>query len=115
MLKSLRSPPTEKGTLERRRRVLLCLLGLARLVASAAVPPRTVDSHTDYPTVGKNDLDAGGGGSCTFFYRDHDATPVVDTATCTISEADLDQGCEPDETTVTCWRSHGVSRVGVCA
>ena len=53
----------------------------------------------DYPTDGDNSLQAGGGGSCNYRYEDHDGSPVVVKATCTISSDDLDQGCDTDDTT----------------
>ena len=49
-----------------------------------------------YPAVGANPLAAGGGGTCSYLYADHDGTPVVSSASCTISAADLDTGSEPE-------------------
>jgi hypothetical protein len=47
------------------------------------------------PHDGDNSFSAGGGGLCTYEYADHDGFPVVTSAKCTITTADLDQGTEP--------------------
>ena len=69
---------------------MLCLLALT----SAAPAPRAT-----YPTAGTNELTAGGGGSCTYVYTEHDGSPVVTSASCTITKDDLDRGCDTDQTT----------------
>lgn len=51
------------------------------------------------PTPGDNSLTAGGGGKCSYHYVDHGGAPVVVSATCKISEADLDKGCDTNPTT----------------
>ena len=48
-----------------------------------------------YPKDGTNHLQAGGGGSCTYDYETHDGSPVVVSASCSISTRDLDEGTEP--------------------
>jgi hypothetical protein len=50
------------------------------------------------PHVGQNSFNAGGGGACTYDYATHDGYPVVTSAQCTITHADLDQGTEPGTT-----------------
>ena len=67
----------------------------------AAVPAlaAALSGATDYPSSGENDLQAGGGGRCSYQYALHDGKPVVTSATCAISRKDLDQGCDTDVTT----------------
>lgn len=47
-----------------------------------------------YPHTGYNSQAAGGGGACTYLYSSHGGTPVVTSATCSISTSDLDTGSE---------------------
>ena len=49
-------------------------------------------SKTVYPTVGVNNLDPLGGGTCSYTYADHAGTPVVVSAKCSITKKDLDTG-----------------------
>ena len=59
--------------------------------------PLAVASH-DYPVRGKNELDAGGGGKCTYSYsNEHDGEPVVMSAVCSITSADKDMGTSTDQ------------------
>ena len=67
-------------------------------LAAAAAAARA----EDYPTAGDNPLSAGGGGSCSYLYEEHDGMPVVTSATCTISASDLDMGCGTDQATRDC-------------
>eukprot|EP00658_Telonema_sp_P-2_P044984 TRINITY_DN3288_c0_g1_i4.p1 TRINITY_DN3288_c0_g1~~TRINITY_DN3288_c0_g1_i4.p1 ORF type:complete len:199 (-),score=44.61 TRINITY_DN3288_c0_g1_i4:346-942(-) len=61
--------------------------------------PTNLTATTDYPHSGSNSLKAGGGGACVYYYVDHDSTPVVTSAHCTITSKDLDKGDEPSATT----------------
>ena len=63
---------------------MLLLLALATALAT------DTDPHS-----GTNTLSAGGGGSCTYHYSTHDGHPVVTSASCSITTADLDKGTEP--------------------
>eukprot|EP00413_Alexandrium_margalefii_P026740 CAMPEP_0204562032 /NCGR_PEP_ID=MMETSP0661-20131031/33523_1 /ASSEMBLY_ACC=CAM_ASM_000606 /TAXON_ID=109239 /ORGANISM="Alexandrium margalefi, Strain AMGDE01CS-322" /LENGTH=186 /DNA_ID=CAMNT_0051569495 /DNA_START=36 /DNA_END=596 /DNA_ORIENTATION=- len=65
---------------------LLVAMGLCGAAIAAAV---------EYPHVGENSLSAGGGGSCEYEYASHGGKPVVMSASCTITTADLDTGSEP--------------------
>ena len=58
-----------------------------------------VSSGVDYPTAGTNSVTSGGGGTCSYSYADHGGTPVVTSAKCTITKADLNTGNEPGTTT----------------
>ena len=66
--------------------------------ASAANLRGNATVGVDYPTSGTNSLEAGGGGKCTYRYATHDSMPVVTSASCKISKADLDTGSEPQPT-----------------
>ena len=75
------------------------LLSLAASGFSTSGSNATAGGRADYPTDGTNSLAAGGGGPCSYYYTDHDGTPVLTSATCTISSADLDTGSGTSSTT----------------
>ena len=75
------------------------LLSLAASGFSTSRSNATVGGRADYPTDGTNSLAAGGGGPCSYYYTDHGGTPVLTSATCTISSADLDTGSGTSSTT----------------
>lgn len=73
------------------------------VLAMAAVPSplkQKNSSYVEFPHTGENILPAGGGGMCSYYYgHDRGAHPLVTHASCTISKADLDSGCETNEET----------------
>jgi hypothetical protein len=54
-----------------------------------------LEESENMPHVGQNSFKAGGGGACTYDYATHGDYPVVTSAQCTITSADLDHGTEP--------------------
>jgi hypothetical protein len=60
-----------------------------------------------YPHVGSNAQAAGGGGACTYEYADNSGAPVVVSAKCSISTADLNTGSEPTSADRTYIRALG--------
>ena len=74
---------------------------LLLLPAAVAALPALVSARPanhEYPTRGENELDAGGGGKCTYTYgATHDGAPVVTQAVCSITKADLDKGTSTDQ------------------
>merc|ERR1712127_501741 len=89
--------------------LLVLSLGISQFVVSLPVNSSDpqFNATTVYPKVGTNDLKAGGGGSCTYHYSSHGGTPVVTSASCTISKKDLDAGCKTNAATQTYARKLG--------
>ena len=62
------------------------------------LPTLIYEPSVSYPHDGSNSLSAGGGGKCSYEYSSHDGSPVVTSASCAITKADLNTGSEPGTT-----------------
>ena len=78
--------------------MLVVLQLLPGVFAGAYQYPSGQYPSDQYPRDGSNSLSAGGGGRCTYEYSSHDGSPVVTSASCSITKADLNTGSEPGTT-----------------